>query len=318
MLKELFDEQRRNVNTFFDEVDLSKAQIFADLLAKCQGMIFLAGVGKSGFVAQKIATTLTSINIKALALSVIDALHGDLGIVSKNDLFILLSRSGETEELLTLLPFVRNKGAKIILLTCESNSRLGKGADYEIVLPIEKEICPFNLMPTTSSAVMMIFGDIIATYLMKIKEMKIDDYRLNHPAGRIGKRLTMRVKDIMMTGDRVPVCRPDDQVIDILVELSNKQCGCMVVTGSQGEVQGIFTDGDLRRAILAHQDKALFLKMKEVMTKTPRTTNSDRLAFDAMQEMESNQKTPITVLPVVDKERLIGLIKMHDIIQSGV
>ena len=318
MLQELFNEQKSNVDFFFQNVDLKRAEAFFDLLKETDGMIFFTGVGKSGFVAQKVATTMTSVNVKSLYLSPIDALHGDIGMLSRNDVFVLMSRSGETDELIELLPFLRNKGVKLVALVCEERSTLGRGCDLEMVLPIEKEICPFNLMPTTSAAVMMIFGDIIATALMKERELKIEEYRLNHPAGRIGKRMTMRVQDLMLQGDRIPTVGPYDRVMDILVELSNKQCGCVVVVDQKGAMLGIFTDGDLRRTLQKHGEGALRLRLEDVMTVSPRSTTPDRLAFEAMKLMESSPKSPITVLPVVECERLIGLIKMHDIIQSGI
>jgi len=318
MLKKLFDNQREEINHFFDAVDLDAAEKLLQMLAECTGMIVFTGIGKSSFVGKKIATTMASVNIKSLFLSSVDALHGDIGILSKDDIFVLISRSGETDELLHLVPFLRNKGVKLVALVCERESSLGKACDFEMVLPIRKELCPFGLMPTTSAAVQMMFGDILATELMLLNEVKLEEYRLNHPAGRIGKRMTLKVQDLMLSGECIPICQPQDRIMDILVELSNKQCGCLLIVDDTHELLGVFTDGDLRRVLQTHGEKALSLPVEEVMTITPRWTVGEQLAFKAMELMESDQKRPITVLPVLDGSRVVGVIRMHDIIQSGV
>ena len=318
MLKNLFQEQRERINYFFDRIDLEAAENLLTMFYECRGVIFFTGIGKSGLIAQKIATTLTSVNVKSLFLSSVDALHGDIGILSQDDIFVLLSRSGESEELLQLVPFLRNKGVKLVALVCEKNSRLAKACDFEMVLPMQKEICPFGLMPTTSSAVQMIFCDILATELMVKNRLKIEDYRMNHPAGRIGRRMTLKVKDLMLTGEKLPVCSPNDKIMDTLVTLSNKQCGCIVVVGDSGEMLGIFTDGDLRRTLQDNGPDALNFAVRDVMTLSPRWTTADRLAVDAMKVMEEDQKHPITVLPVLEEHKVVGLIKIHDILQSGV
>ncbi|NGX58816.1 MAG: Arabinose 5-phosphate isomerase KdsD [Chlamydiae bacterium] len=318
MLKKLFDTQQEEINYFFNHVDVETAEKLLRMLYECPGMIVFTGIGKSSFVAQKIATTMASVSIKSLFLSSVDALHGDIGILSQNDIFVFISRSGETEELLQLIPFLRNKGVKLVALVCEKDSSLGKACDFEMILPIQKELCPFGLMPTTSAAVQMMFGDILATELMIMNELKIEDYRMNHPAGRIGKRMTLQVKDLMLRGDRAPICRPQDNVMDILVELSNKQCGCMLIVDESKELKGIFTDGDLRRLLQSHGSNALSQSIEEGMTASPKWTTGEHLAFDAMKAMESDQKHPVTVLPVLEGKKVVGIIRMHDIIQSGV
>ncbi len=318
MLKNLFQQQRDKINYFFEHVDLAAAEDLLSMFESCRGMIFFTGVGKSGFIAQKIATTMTSVNVKSLFLSPVDALHGDIGILSKDDIFVLLSRSGESDELLQLVPFLRNKGVRLAALVCEKNSRLGNACDFEMFLPIQQEICPFGLMPTTSSAVQMIFCDLLATELMIKKQFKVEDYRLNHPAGRIGRRMTLKVKDLMLTGDKLPICSPNDKIMDTLVSLTNKQCGCIIVVDEEGEMLGIFTDGDLRRTLQDLGSDALQQTIREAMTETARWTTADRLAFDAMKQMEEDQKHPITVLPVLEDNKVVGVIKIHDILQSGV
>jgi len=318
MLKKLFETQKEEIDHFFESVDLEAAENLLQMFRSCKGMIVFTGIGKSSFVAKKIATTMASVNIKSLFLSSVDALHGDIGILSEHDIFVLISRSGETDELLQLVPFLRNKGVKLVALACEKGSSLGKACDFEMVLPIRKELCPFGLMPTTSAAVQMMFGDILATQLMVLNQIKLEDYRANHPAGRIGKRMTLKVKDLMLSGQKIPMCRAGDRLMDVLVELSNKQCGCMLIVDDKQNLQGIFTDGDLRRILQKCGDQALNLPIEEGMTKSPRWTTGEQLAFDAMKLMESDQKHPITVLPVLKGQEVVGIIRMHDILQSGV
>jgi len=318
MLETLFNSQRDEVNHFFDSVNLDAAEKLLRMFCDCRSMIVFTGIGKSSFVAQKIATTMASVNVKSLFLSSVDALHGDIGLLSKEDIFVLISRSGETQELLQLIPFLRNKGVKLVALVCEEGSSLGKACDFEMVLPIRKELCPFGLMPTTSSAVQMMFGDILATELMSLKKVQLEEYRMNHPAGRIGKRMTLKVKDLMLRGERLPVCSPQDRVMDILVDLSNKQCGCMLILDEDQRLKGIFTDGDLRRLIQEHGDNALSQSIKTGMSTSPKWTTEEQLAFDAMKLMESDLKCPVMVLPVIDDHRVVGIIRMHDILQSGV
>ncbi len=318
MLKKLFEDQRAALNAFFDRIEIKKAQKLLERLQLVKGTIFLTGVGKSSYVARKIAVTLTSTGTRALYLSPTDALHGDIGIVSPEDTFIFLSKSGESEELLNLIPALRNKGAYLVALVCKEGSRLQKACDEMILLPLTRELCPFDLAPTTSTAIQMIFGDTLAVALMQAKGFEIEEYKLNHPAGRIGRQMLLKVADLMLTGDQLPLCTPNAILVDMLVELSKKQAGCLIIV-ENGKLCGIFTDGDLRRALEKEGAKALDKKMRDLMVPCARTIDPEALATLALHEMEKNQKSPITVLPVVDKEKkLLGLIKMHDILQSGI
>lgn len=318
MLKQLFTQKRQYLEYFFDHIDIEAAEKFVSILKNRQGLIVLSGVGKSGLVAKKIAVTLTSTGTRATFLSPTNALHGDLGILSEKDIFILLSKSGESDELLNLIPFLRNRGTFLLGVVSNAKSRLAKACDFSITLPLEKELCPFNLAPTTSTAIQMIFGDVIAVALMQQQQFSMDQYALNHPAGSIGKRMTLKVSDLMLKGSHLPVCKPQDKLMDILVELSNKRCGCILVIDDNSILQGIFTDGDLRRALLKQGPQALNLPIQNLLTKNPRVIAADKLAFDAMKLMEADQKNAITCLPVIDDHRkVLGLIKLHDIVQSG-
>lgn len=319
VLKDLFDKERQYLNYFFDHLDLAAAEKILEILNKCEGLIFFTGVGKSEVMAQKIAVTMTSTGTRALFVSATNALHGDIGIVSEKDVFVILSKTGETEELLNLVPFIRNKGAKIIAIVSNANSRLAKACDYSIFLPVEKELCPFDLVPTTSTQIQMIFGDAMAIALMSLKKYSLDQYAKNHPSGKIGRRITTRVKDLMISGQGIPIGSEKDTLLNTLVELSKKRCGCVFIVDDNNILQGIFTDGDLGRALNAHGSKALEKTIGELMVRSPRSIGPDVLAWEALREMESDQKRAITVLAVLDEKRkLLGLIKMHDIIQAGI
>lgn len=318
MLKELFEKERTTLNHFFDNLDINTSNEFFHILKGCKGMVILTGVGKSGLVAEKIALTLTSTGSRAYYLSPANALHGDIGIVNKDDVFIMISKSGESEELLQLVPFLRNKGVKPIAVVNNVNSRLAKACELTVVLPMQKELCPFDLVPTTSSVSQMIFGDVMAIALMQHKNFSLVEYAMNHPAGKIGRQLTLKVSDLMLRGKDVPLAHADDKLVDTLVELSNKKCGCVLIVDHQQSLLGIFTDGDLRRSLQKHGPASLEMTMKQLMTKTPRSINKDEMASAALHLMEADQQRPITVLAVLDEnQKVAGVIKMHDIVQSG-
>ncbi len=318
MLKELFEMNRSSLDYFFEHIDLVAMEELLQLLLKCEGTIFLTGIGKSAIVAKKIAGTMVSTGTKALYISTTDALHGDLGMVGDKDLFLFLSKSGESDELLSLVPFIRNKGATPVAIVSNANSRLGHACRLTIYLPLVKELCPFDLAPTTSATIQMIFGDVLAVAMMRTKKFSLNDYALNHPAGRIGKRISLKVSDLMIKGPRIPRCYSHDKLGDVLGELSSKACGCVIVVDDSEVLSGIFTDGDLRRALQQHGADVLSKPIGDLMTSTPRTVESHLLAWDAMKAMEAFQNQAISAMPVIDdQKRLLGLIKMHDIIQCG-
>lgn len=318
MLKELLEKERGILNHFFDHIDLSTAEKLFGILKECKGLIIVTGVGKSGLIAEKIAQTMTSTGSRAFFLSPTNAMHGDIGMVSKDDVFLMISKSGESDELLQMVPFLRNRGVMPIAIVNNANSRLAKACEFSVILPMEKELCAFDLVPTTSAVTQLIFGDVLAVALMNHKNFSLVEYAMNHPAGKIGRRLTLRVKDLMLKGNDVPLCRPGDKLVDTLVELSDKRCGCVMVVDADTKLLGIFTDGDLRRSLQKLGSKVLEATMLEVMTKTARFIQSGEMASQALALMEADQKHPITVLPVIDEnQKVVGLIKMHDIVQSG-
>lgn len=319
MLKNLIAQQKLSIDHFFTHLDLQKFEQLIDLAEKCQGKILFSGVGKSGLIAKKISLTMTSIATRSFYLSPTNALHGDIGFVNPGDVFMLLSKSGETEELLNLLPYIRNKQAHTVAIVSNPESRLAKGCDTFLELPLNQELCPMNLVPTTSGVLQNLFGDLLAVELMERKKFSLESYALNHPAGRIGRRMTLKVEDLMLTGSATPICHPDDKLIDRLSELSNKKCGCLLVIDDTKHLHGIFTDGDLRRVLQNLGAKALESTIKDLMNRTPRHISPKKLAWEALQMMESDQKSPITILPVLNEQsQVTGLIRLHDLLQAGV
>lgn len=288
------------------------------LLIACQGKVILAGVGKSGIVARKIAATLTSIGIVAVYLHPMDAFHGDLGIVSTTDVAIILSNSGETDELIALLPCLRQRQVPIIALVGKSNSTLARNADAVLATSVEREACPLNLAPTASTTVALAIGDALAMTLTQVKGLTAEDFALNHPAGRLGKRLTLRVADLMHSGLDNPIIPPQATWLEIVNAISRGGLGAVNVVDVRGQLLGIVTDGDLRRSIEKTKPTAFEgIRAATIMTPNPTTVLPDQLAYDALQIME-NRPSQISVLPVVDAERrCIGLLRLHDVAMSG-
>ncbi len=318
-LDTFFNTQKDSLNYFFEHLNLDQIEKLIDRLACVQGTIFFTGVGKSGFIAQKITATFVSMGIKSHFLSPMDALHGDLGIVDQEDVLVVLSKSGESEEILNLIPFIRNRSIPITAVVCKQKNRLVSASDFSIYLPMKQELCPFDVVPTTSAEIQLIFGDLLAVALMQKRNLSLEEFKLNHPGGKIGKLLNIRVKDLMLKDPHIPFCAPNDLLIDVLNELSEKRCGCLLIVDEKKILQGIFTDGDLRRALEKHGPEIFKLKMSQLNVHFPKTIKEEKLAVDAMRLMEADQKRPFMVLPVINEEKKVkGLIKMHDILQSGI
>lgn len=309
----LFEEQQQYIRYFFTHLDLSQMQKCIEMCLNCQGLLILTGIGKSGIIAEKIAMTLISTGTRALYLPAMNFLHGDIGIVSPNDLVLMLSKSGESEELLRLLSHIRYRRAKVIAFVSDANSRLAQKADLALWLPVEKELCPFDLVPTTSTEVQLLLGDLLSVALMRSKGFPLDEYANNHPSGAIGRKMSV-VKDLMRTGEELPLCRAEDRLVEVIVDLSDKRCGCLLITSPDRTLLGIFTDGDLRRALQVEGASLLEKKMTELMNKSPITIEEDRLALEAIQMMQTQKL--ITVLPVLQEGKVVGLLRMHDIIQA--
>lgn len=289
-----------------------------ELLSACKGKVVILGIGKSGIIAQKIAATMTSVGTAALYLHPSDALHGGLGIVQPDDVVIVLSNSGETDELVAMLPYLQNRNVKIIAIVGNLNSTLARRADAILDASVDQEACPLNLAPTTSTTVALAIGDALAMTLMKVKGLTSDDFAYNHPAGRLGKRLTLRVADLMHRESENPTIAKGSSWVEVVRAISRGGLGAVCVVDAAGGLAGIITDGDLRRAIEQTDHDALSrLTCDDFMTSKPTVATPELLAFDALQLME-NRPSQISVLPVVDADgRCVGLIRVHDIVRSG-
>jgi arabinose-5-phosphate isomerase len=288
------------------------------LLSECRGKVVLVGVGKSGNIAQKLAGTLTSTGTTALYLHPSDAMHGGLGIFSAGDVVIALSNSGETDEIITLLPYLERRGIPVIAIVGSLRSSLARKATVVLDATVEKEACPLNLAPTTSTTVALAIGDAIALTLMQVKGLTEADFAQNHPAGRLGKRLTLLVKDLMHSAKNNPVIHEGAPWLEIVSAISKGGLGAVNVVDDSERLKGIITDGDLRRALerTSHIDLPT-LNSSSIMTKEPVVARPDLLAYDALQLME-DRPSQISVLPVVDYEgKCVGLIRLHDIVRIG-
>jgi arabinose-5-phosphate isomerase len=290
------------------------------ILTNCKGKIILLGVGKSGIIAQKIAATMTSSGTAAIPLHPSDALHGGLGIVNSDDVVVMLSNSGETDDLIELLPYLKRRDVPLVAIVGNLKSTIAKRADAVIDASVDQEACPLNLAPTTSTTVALAIGDALAMTLMRAKGLTENDFASNHPAGQIGKRLTLRVADLMHSGAENPTIADDASWMDVIATITQFGLGAVNVVDGQGRLAGIITDGDLRRSLQrigARDFNFANLKCDDLMTRDPVVTSPDALAFDALRLME-DRPSQINVLPVVDHDRLcVGLIRLHDIVRSG-
>lgn len=288
------------------------------LLAGCKGKIVILGVGKSGIIAQKIAATMTSTGTGALYLHPSDALHGGIGIINSEDAVIVLSNSGETDEIIGMLPYLKRRQVPIIALVGNLNSTLAHRADAVIDASVAQEACPLNLAPTTSTTVALALGDALALTLMQVKGLTPDDFAVNHPAGQLGKRLTLTVADLMHSGKDNPTITLKAMWVDAVKGISAGGLGAVNVVDDVGRLAGIITDGDLRRAIQKRDPGSLAdLRSDDLMTRNPTVASPELLAYHALQLME-DRPSQISVLPVVDSDRVcVGLIRVHDIVRSG-
>ncbi|GAB2277625.1 Probable arabinose 5-phosphate isomerase [Dionaea muscipula] len=316
-LLDLFKSQQDHLNFFFQNLNLPQTLKFTQTLLSTTGTIFLSGVGKSGFVAQKISQTLVSLGIRSGFLSPVDALHGDIGILTPDDVLVFFSKSGNTDELIRLAPCAKAKGAYLIGVTSSESNLLTGFCDLNVHLPLDRELCPYDLAPVTSTAIQMVFGDTVAIALMGARNFSKEEYAANHPAGRIGKRLIFKVKDVMKKQDELPVCREADLIMDQLCELTSKGCGCLLVIDDTYRLIGTFTDGDLRRTLKASGEGIFKLTVGQMCNRSPRTIGPESLAAEAMQKMES-PPSPVQFLPVIsDANVLIGIVTLHGLVSAG-
>jgi arabinose-5-phosphate isomerase len=311
--KRVLLNESKAIAKLVSRVDGNFAKI-VNLLAKNKGRVIVTGMGKPGFIAQKISATMSSTGTPSLYLHPAEALHGDLGRVKRSDTVIALSNSGETEEVVKLIPIIKKIGAKLVAITGNKKSTLAKNSDFVLDSFAGKEACPMGLAPTTSTTVMLALGDALAIALLEKKNFQPKDFALFHPGGSLGKRLILTVEDIMRTKHDTPIVKQSAKVKDVLLAITKLRAGSASVVDSKGKLVGIFTDGDLRRHFEEGKD-LLHEKVNDVMTKSPVTITKDRLAAEAFEILRDKK---IDEIPVVDdKGRPVGLLDVQDILKAG-
>ncbi len=302
-----------------DQVE--KILVLMEKSYKNKKKLVLTGVGKSGIVARKLAATFTSIGLTSIYLNPLDALHGDLGIVDRDDLCILLSNSGETEELINLIPHLKSKGSVQIGILGNLNSNLAMLSDFSLDAGVDKEVCPLNLAPTASTTVAMAIGDALAVVWMDKRGISRKDFAVNHPAGKLGKELTLKVFDLMKPSNQLNPLSKNSSLYEVITELTRGSIGSCLIKeeDKNNKLIGLITDGDLRRSLKNHDpNNWKTLIAEEIMTKDPIVIKSDRLAIDALELMEKNKKKPISLLPVIGENyEFVGILRLHDLIQAG-
>jgi arabinose-5-phosphate isomerase len=288
----------------------------ARTLLDCRGRVVVIGIGKSGHIARKLAATLASTGTPAFFVHAAEASHGDLGMITVDDVVLLLSNSGETDELVSLLPHLKRQGAQLIALTGNEQSSLALGADVHLDASVDAEACPLGLAPTASTTAALALGDALALALLDARGFSVEDFARAHPGGSLGRRLLTHVRDVMRSGSAVPTVPIEATLAAAVVEMSGKGMGMTAVVDGAGRVAGIFTDGDLRRCVARVTDFGA-ARVADLMTKTPRMIGPERLAVDCVELMETPPK--VTQLLVVDAEqRLVGALHLHDLFRAKV
>jgi len=310
---EVLKIEAEGIINLVDRIDNNFSEMIEQICSS-SGRLILSGIGKSGIVGRKIVATLNSTGTRSLFLHPVEAMHGDLGQVSRDDIFMALSNSGETDELCILLPSIRRIGCKIIAFTGAKNSTLAAQSDIVIDVGVECEACPLGLAPTASTTAMLAMGDALAVVLLEKKHFKSSDFRMIHPGGTLGQRLAGRVTDLMLSGPSLPRVFEGTSMQEAVKEIDRGRLGTTLVTNPQNELSGIITDGDIRRLVASGRS---FLKftVENVMTRNPQTIMENSPTYDALNIMEQRQ---ITVLPVVNtREEVQGILHLHDILGKG-
>jgi arabinose-5-phosphate isomerase len=286
-----------------------------ELLLSCSGRVVVSGIGKSGHIARKIASTMASTGTPAFFVHPAEASHGDLGMITRQDVVVALSYSGESDELLTIIPLIKRQGAKLIAITGDATSALAKEADVSLDARVSQEACPLNLAPTASTTAALALGDALAIALLDARGFGADDFARSHPGGTLGRRLLTHVSDVMRTGEDVPRVMEGASLVDALREVTGKRMGMTAVVDRGRRVVGIFTDGDLRRALERSSDLRA-VALADVMSRDPRTIQADKLAVEAVEMMERHKINQLLV--VTDTGELAGALNMHDLFRAKV
>jgi len=308
--KDVLDNYTSSVSHVEECID-ENFEVIIDYISKIKGRVIITGIGKSAIIGMKISATLNSTGTPSIFLHGSDALHGDIGVATKNDVMICLSKSGSNTETVDLVKQIKKLGIKLIGITSDKDSFLANNADYSIVNKIEREACPNNLAPTTSTSMQLLIGDLIAICLMSIKEFKSEDFALYHPSGSLGKKLTLKVSDILNFNSS-PKVEITSSIKDAINEISSKMYGATAVL-DKNIVVGIITDGDIRR-VLNQNKNPMNLKVNEIMVKNPKFVSGDMLGSEALNLMN---KSKITQLLVIDDGNYKGMIHMHELLKAG-
>ncbi len=316
----MLDRARQVIRIEADAVRQLEAQLDESFVSACQailacnGRVIVIGMGKSGHIGHKIAATLASTGTPAFFVHPAEASHGDLGMLTPADVVLALSHSGETAELLTILPLIKRLGIPLISLTGNQDSTLAKQADISLTLNISREACPLDLAPTASTTAALVMGDALAVVLLQARGFTPEDFALSHPGGSLGRRLLLRASDVMHTGERIPQVSADASMSAALIEMSAKGLGMTAVVSQQDQVLGVFTDGDLRRC-LANQQDLYQASIDALMTRPGLHIHPDKLAAEALKLMQDQQ---VNALLVIDNNKLVGAVHMHDLLAAGV
>jgi arabinose-5-phosphate isomerase len=314
LARDVLDIEADAVRALRDQLDDGFVEAI-DFILSCRGRVVVSGIGKSGHVARKMAATLASTGSPAFFVHPAEASHGDLGMVTADDVFIAMSNSGESEELVSILPLIKRLGAKLIAITGKPASTLAKLADVHLNAGVSKEACPMNLAPTASTTAALALGDALAVAVLDARGFGADDFARSHPGGALGRRLLTYVRDVMRTGDEIPKVPASATLREALMQLTAKRMGMTAIVDSNNHVEGIFTDGDLRR-VLERAGDFRELPIADVMTKGPRMIGPDQLAVEAVELMERHRINQMLV--VDEKDTLIGALNMHDLFSKKV
>lgn len=310
---DVLETEARGIMGLIDRIDDNFVKT-VELIYSSKGRLIISGIGKSGIVGRKITATLNSTGTRSLFLHPVEAMHGDLGMVCREDIFIALSNSGETDELNILVPSIRSIGCAIIAFTGAGDSTLARHSDLIIDVGVAEEACLMGIVPTASTTAMLAMGDALAVVLSNKKHFKSSDFKKYHPGGVLGQRLSMSVNDMMLTGNDVPIIPESSTMREAIAEINRAGLGVVLIVKADNRLTGIITDGDLRRCIAGEKPVAQ-LRIEEVMTSEPRTLGIDMPAYDALNLMEKHE---ITVLPITDRnEKIRGVLHLHDILGKG-
>ena len=318
--KEVLNIEAAGIVSLIDRLDDGFIQA-VELLYNCRGKVVVTGLGKSGLICRKIAATFSSMGTPSFFLHAGDANHGDMGMIVEGDVVLAISNSGETEEILTLIPILKRIGVRLIAMTGNHDSTLSRAADVVLDASVTEEACPLGLSPTASTTAALALGDALAVILLEKKGFKEEDFALRHPGGILGRKLFLRVVDLMHRDADVPLVGEETLMKEAILVITSKRLGITGVTDKRGDLIGVITDGDLRRGLQAHGDRILSKRAAEIMTLKPRSIEKDALASQALARMEENVPRPITSLFVVEQpadRTPIGILHIHDLLKAGI